>query len=90
MHSSALLRKDALLSAGGYGDNRRDQFDYELWVRLAERGYLIGRIEAPLVAKRQHDAQYFDNSQGWPMLLRALGFNFVSRAASEEGYSPLH
>jgi glycosyltransferase involved in cell wall biosynthesis len=69
VHSSALLRKDALLSAGGYSADRRDQFDYELWVRLAERGCRIGRIEAPLVAKRQHDAQFFDNS---PRLAYAL------------------
>lgn len=59
-HSSVFARRDALLSVRGYNQNLRGQFDYDLWVRLAEAGLRLGRFDAPLVAKRWHDGQSFE------------------------------
>jgi glycosyltransferase involved in cell wall biosynthesis len=60
-HSSVLMSKHLLLKVGGYCETRRSQFDYDLWVRLAQIGCELGRLELPLIAKRIHSAQSFEN-----------------------------
>lgn len=59
-HSSILAQKRALLAVGGYGGTHSCHADYELWVRLAEAGYRLARINLSLVAKRIHSAQSFE------------------------------
>ena len=58
-HSSAIMRKAAIVALGGYGEARRFVFDYDLWVRAAAAGLRIGRIPLPLVAKRIHADQAY-------------------------------
>lgn len=62
-HSGVALRKTSLFNAGMYDKSRRSQFDYELWVRLAERGYRIGRTGATIAAKRSHEQQSFERTK---------------------------
>lgn len=54
-HPSAMYRRAAVLDAGGY---RHGDFpeDYELWLRLQQRGVRMAKIDRCLVAWRQHDA----------------------------------
>jgi glycosyltransferase involved in cell wall biosynthesis/radical SAM superfamily enzyme YgiQ (UPF0313 family) len=50
-HGSVLMRKDALLKAGGYNEKFKYAQDYELWLRLAE-DHKIANIEEPLYCWR--------------------------------------
>jgi len=58
-HSSAIMRKGAIVGLGGYSEGRRFVFDYDLWVRAAAAGLRLGRIPLPLVAKRIHPNQAY-------------------------------
>jgi teichuronic acid biosynthesis glycosyltransferase TuaG len=57
-HSSAMMRKAAIIGLGGYNEEILIE-DYDLWVRLAGAGHRLGRIQLPLVAKRIHPGQAF-------------------------------
>ncbi|HET6403733.1 MAG TPA: glycosyltransferase [Candidatus Thermoplasmatota archaeon] len=59
-HSAVLMRREDVLSVGGYSVKRRSQFDYDLWVRLAAARYRIGIANVPLQAKRIHEGQSFE------------------------------
>ena len=53
-HAPSMIRKDALLSIGGY-DNKRYKLrveDYDLWFRMYEKGYLGYNIKEPLYKAR--------------------------------------
>lgn len=60
-HSSAMIRVAALRAAGGYDASRTELFDYDLWIRMMTNGCRFLRVEAPLVYKRIHDGQKFEN-----------------------------
>ena len=53
-HPSAMYRRATVITAGGY---RHGDFpeDYELWLRLTERGCRLAKIERCLLHWRQHD-----------------------------------
>jgi len=68
-HSSVLMKRSALEHVGGYDEERRSQYDYDLWVRLAEAGYRIGRIDLPLSGKRIHQGQQFERRRRLKYLL---------------------
>lgn len=59
-HSGALIKKRAVFAIGGYNENRRGQFDYDLWVRLALNGFYLYRSDAVFVGKRKHEKQSFE------------------------------
>jgi cellulose synthase/poly-beta-1,6-N-acetylglucosamine synthase-like glycosyltransferase len=61
IHSSALMKKSLLRKIGGYSETRNTQLDYDLWVRLATVGGALGKLHAPLTARRIHQAQLFEN-----------------------------
>jgi teichuronic acid biosynthesis glycosyltransferase TuaG len=60
IHSSVLMKKSLLRKVGGYSETRKTQLDYDLWVRLATVGGALGKIDAPLTARRIHQAQSFE------------------------------
>jgi len=62
-HSSVMMRKDILVELGKYSEDRRSQFDYELWLRAGYMGYKIGKINRQLVAKRIHSEQSFESKR---------------------------
>jgi glycosyltransferase involved in cell wall biosynthesis len=68
VHSSAIMRRAAIESVGGYDIGRRFHFDYDLWIRLARAGWIIGAVNAPLVAKRLHRGQKFEIHNRLPYL----------------------
>lgn len=59
-HSSVLIRRKALKEVNGYDDNRQRQFDYDLWIRLVDKGWRIGKLNVPLTYKRVHKEQNFE------------------------------
>ena len=53
-HPSVMFRRAAVVAAGGY---RQGDFpeDYELWLRLTERGCRLAKVDRCLLSWRQHD-----------------------------------
>ena len=58
-HSSVLMRKKFLKEINGYNVTRKNQLDYDLWVRALENNWVIKKLNLPLTAKRIHSEQYF-------------------------------
>ena len=71
-HSTVGIRRPALLSVGGYDENRVSQFDYDLWVRLALAGYRVGSTDVVLGAKRSHSAQSYERKTHLRYAMRAV------------------
>lgn len=68
VHTSVLMRRDAVLGAGSYDQARRWQFDHDLYLRIHRRGGRIAVLDAPLVLKRLHVGQVFESSNPLPRL----------------------
>lgn len=60
-HSSVMMKRGAVLSVGGYSETRKSQLDYDLWLRMASGNIQLIRYQKPLVAKRAHARQSFEN-----------------------------
>ena len=56
-HSTVMYRRDIVADAGGYDVSFAPCEDYELWCRLALRGYRASVIPEPLVMLRIHGQQ---------------------------------
>jgi glycosyltransferase involved in cell wall biosynthesis len=54
-HPSTLFRRSTVVAAGGYRDGDFPE-DYELWLRLIERGVRLAKIDRCLLHWRQHDS----------------------------------
>lgn len=55
-HPTMLLRKQAVIDAGGYREAFRQAEDYDLWLRLSERHPLYA-LSQPLLDYREHAGQ---------------------------------
>jgi len=53
-HPSAMFRRGTVIGDGGYRDGDFPE-DYELWLRLAENGRRLAKVERCLLHWRQHD-----------------------------------
>jgi glycosyltransferase involved in cell wall biosynthesis len=71
-HSSVLMRRSVISKLGGYREDLRNNFDYDLWVRLAAAGFRVGQLEQPLVAKRVHPGQAFERKQRLHYVFRSV------------------
>ena len=70
-HSSVMMRYSTLKEVGGYDEARDVLFDYDLWIRIASRGYVFSVIYLPLVFKRIHKEQSFERKRRYYYLLEA-------------------
>lgn len=61
-HSGAIMRRSAVVAAGGYDPALRTHFDYDLWIRLAGEHWRLGSVDERLVCKRLHAGQKFELS----------------------------
>ncbi len=52
-HPTVIVRRDALLAAGGYATNRYPSEDLDLWLKLSEVGQLAN-LREPLLRYRRH------------------------------------
>lgn len=59
-HSAVMMRTESIKAVGGYAAGRKSLFDYDLWLRLIERGLTIGRIDVPVAYHRIHARQSFE------------------------------
>jgi len=59
-HTTVLMRRETVKAIGGYDESRHNLFDFDLLIRLAQAGYRLGKIGAPLAAHRVHSAQFFE------------------------------
>jgi glycosyltransferase involved in cell wall biosynthesis len=62
VHSSVIARRAALEAVAGYSVSRQWQLDYDLYLRLRGNGVVLSTLSEPLVLKRLHADQYFENS----------------------------
>ncbi|PDY79664.1 glycosyltransferase family 2 protein [Bacillus cereus] len=63
IHSSVLMKKEALIEVGLYSEDRTSLFDYELWLRLVGDSHMIGYIDNVLASKRFHQNQSYENKK---------------------------
>jgi glycosyltransferase involved in cell wall biosynthesis len=53
-HPSVMMRRDVVLAVGGYRKAFAHCEDYDLWLRISERGFDIANIPNPLLNYRLH------------------------------------
>ncbi|MBC7842752.1 MAG: glycosyltransferase family 2 protein [Gemmatimonadaceae bacterium] len=56
IQSSAIVRRDAFMTAGGYDESMRFSEDYDLWTRVAETGE-FRHVNSTTVRRRMHAGQ---------------------------------
>ncbi len=61
IHPTAFMRRESLLMAGSYGDEKRRQ-DYALWFRCAKAGLGFANIPEPLLKYRFSDEYFRKNN----------------------------
>ena len=55
-HPAVMMRRDAVLKAGGYSKAFSAAEDYDLWLRMSDLGYAIANLPQPLLNYRVHGA----------------------------------
>ena len=61
IHATLIIKKDVLLQVGGYSDNdltRQRLEDYDLWIKLFERNFILCNIQQPLIYVREDRNAY--------------------------------
>lgn len=53
-HSSVTMRRDAVISVGGYDGSLRHAADYQLWSEMISQGFKIGNLPQQLMRVRIH------------------------------------
>lgn len=69
-HSSAFIKKSALIELGGYRISLKNACDTDLWLRLSEVGR-ITCLPSTLVAIRSHENQMTHNNAGYEQLVES-------------------
>jgi glycosyltransferase involved in cell wall biosynthesis len=87
-HSSVMMRKADIVKLGGYDEERRSVFDWDLWVRCAAAGLRLGRVRLPLGAQRIHPGQSYQYSSRLRYL--ATGAAVQRRAMKALKITPLY
>ena len=60
VHSSVAVRRDMLDRVAGYSVGRQRHFDYDLYLRMRNAGGTIAYLDEPLVLRRLHERQSFE------------------------------
>ena len=55
-HPAVMMRRDAVLKAGGYRKAFSHAEDYDLWLRMSDLGHAIANLPQPLLNYREHGA----------------------------------
>jgi glycosyltransferase involved in cell wall biosynthesis len=77
-HVSCLMRRQALIDAGGYSGGAGFAEDWWLWARLLSRGARFGNVDRVLVDVRVGNG-FIDRRRGWAMLRQDLRLLFMMR-----------
>ncbi|MEW5949730.1 MAG: glycosyltransferase [Thermodesulfobacteriota bacterium] len=62
-HTSVMMSRELVDRVGGYNEKRKNLFDWDLYIRTAASGYRIHKLPLPLVGKRLHKSQFFENKK---------------------------
>jgi len=73
-HPTVMFRKTAILESGGYQDRPLFE-DYDLWVRVVLKGFLLANIDAVMVKMRTDLAQT-SRRGGWLYFFNEVKFHF--------------
>ncbi|MBW1741145.1 MAG: glycosyltransferase [Deltaproteobacteria bacterium] len=60
-HSSTFIARESILKINGYSEKRKNLFDWEMFIRYVANGGKLYTISEPLIFKRQHKDQFFEN-----------------------------
>lgn len=61
IHATVIIKRDVLANVGGYSDNaitRQRLEDYDLWIKLYERNFILYNIREPLIYFRENKNSY--------------------------------
>jgi len=70
-HCAALYRRDAWQAAGGYSLNVRGYEDWDLWLGIAEAGFITRVVHGPLMHYRTHAGGVYNQTAGTDQPLKA-------------------
>lgn len=62
-HSSMFIKKELIMSIGGYNESLKKLVDYEIYLRLSEKKINIKYIDQKLTYKRFHANQQFESKK---------------------------
>lgn len=80
-HATVIYKKSAVLEVGGY-ENFSQYEDYQLWMKMIKKGYVIDNIQEPLYLMRAGDdlyrrrggKKYFENMKCFKRWMKDQGF----------------
>ena len=80
-HATVIYKKSAVLEVGGY-ENFPQYEDYQLWMKMVKKGYIIDNIQEPLylmragddLYKRRGGKKYFENMKSFKRWMKDQGF----------------
>ena len=81
-HGSMLLRRDAVLAAGGYDESLERAQDWELWLRLSEAKPTIGCVPDVLYTVQRSETAGWSSSPEQASAASALMFDAADRLPS--------
>lgn len=85
-HSSVLIRKELCR----YDENRKSQFDYDLWFRLMKKRYVFAKIKTPLSYHRIHQNQSFESKMKKAYRIRSYKLKAINCIESKDFSSLLY
>lgn len=59
--STAMIRTEAVVDVGYFDDSLRGTDDYDMWIRLAQKGYEFRAVEKALVAYERQETSFSKN-----------------------------
>lgn len=70
IHPTVIMKHASLLAVGGYSDNHMTKQrleDYDLWLKLYEKGFILHNIQEPLIYYREDKNSYCRKSRKFRM-----------------------
>ena len=83
VHGSIVIRREALIEAGGYNELFRFSQDYELWLRISKT-HKVMNLQEPLYGVRRHGNRVTLTKMTQAGLFRMLALNLARGKVSDE------
>lgn len=80
IHPTVIVKRSVLNDVGGYSDNeltRKRLEDYDLWIKLFEKEYILRNIQEPLIYFREDRNSYNRKKEYSDLLRLKLGLKHV-------------
>ena len=71
-HSSVMMRRELIFETGLYDEQRKELFDFELWIRMlnGRKKVNILKLNLPLIFRNLHENQYFESRKRFNYLIQ--------------------